>query len=625
MSKQNTTVRSSRVESLRRKEEEQLKKTLQKSQQEYDEREEKDACKCKDDIIKKLVIGKAWNVIENSDELVICSLSEAKDQLGPQVKCAVVVNNELLLNVYLNSVRLPNINGMTLPLKIDKISTINDICHSVDALIFEDADNKTVSELDDLCMIYIKVVLSLLLQFKSGKCSFHHVVAFVYEQLELLTMKKKNYSYEFLIFSSIFYNVSPHAYRFLRNSGNCILPCYSTIRKLTLANAMNPFHEQSENTFLYYIKQKFNALSSSDSTVSLMVDEIHLKPFYDYKGGTIAGVAFDSFEAANSAFVFMISSLFSAYKDVVHVLPSRKMSAETLYDFICKTVKGLETLGFRVISVITDNNSINRKAMSYFASPPQRSIVYPHPSDNSRPLFFILDSVHILKCIRNNWLNQKTENRCINFPSFQYDNINSTNTSDLAFASFDSLKQLHHMEAQNTLKFSYKLSVKALHPSNLERQNVKLVLQLFSDYVSQSLLLLGNKFNILHYHDTGVFVKVITTWWEIVNVKTPRKGRRLNNKYQQPLVSEDTDPKLFLKYFSDWLSRWESIKSIKSSHGKLTSETFYALQHTTNALLEVTEYCLSELGAQYVLLGKFQTDCLEARFGQYRQLAEGEV
>ena len=230
MSKQNTTVRSSRVESLRRKEEEQLKKTLQKSQQEYDEREEKDACKCKDDIIKNLIIGKAWNVIENSDELVICSLSEAKDQLGPQVKCAVVVNNELLLNVYLNSVRLPNINGMTLPLKIDKISTINDICHSVDALNFEDADNKTVSELDDLCMIYIKVVLSLLLQFKSGKCSFHHVVAFVYEQLELLTMKKKNYSYEFLIFSSIFDNVSPHAYRFLRNSGNCILPCYSTIR-----------------------------------------------------------------------------------------------------------------------------------------------------------------------------------------------------------------------------------------------------------------------------------------------------------------------------------------------------------------------------------------------------------
>ena len=48
--------------------------------------------------------------------------------------------------------------------------------------------------------------------------------------------------------------------------------------------------------------------------------------------------------------------------------------------------------------------------MSLFSSPPKKSIVYPNPSDNSRPLFFILGSVHILKCIRNNWQNQKTDN-----------------------------------------------------------------------------------------------------------------------------------------------------------------------------------------------------------------------
>jgi len=33
---------------------------------------------------------------------------------------------------------------------------------------------------------------------------------------------------------------------------------------------------------------------------------------------------------------------------------------------------------------------------------------------------------------------------------------------------------------------------------------------------------------------------------------------------------------------------------------------------------------LSELGLHYVLLGKFQTDSLEARFGQYRQLSGGK-
>ena len=42
----------------------------------------------------------------------------------------------------------------------------------------------------------------------------------------------------------------------------------------------------------------------------------------------------------------------------------------------------------------------------YFHLHHKKSIVYPHPSDNARPLFLILDSVHILKCIRTNWLNQ---------------------------------------------------------------------------------------------------------------------------------------------------------------------------------------------------------------------------
>ena len=55
----------------------------------------------------------------------------------------------------------------------------------------------------------------------------------------------------------------------------------------------------------------------------------------------------------------------------------------------------------------------------------------------------------------------------------------------------------------------------------------------------------------------------------------------------------------------------------------MTKETFTALCHTTRALIEISDYCIQELGAKYVLLGKFQTCCLEARVGQYRQLARG--
>ena len=55
----------------------------------------------------------------------------------------------------------------------------------------------------------------------------------------------------------------------------------------------------------------------------------------------------------------------------------------------------------------------------------------------------------------------------------------------------------------------------------------------------------------------------------------------------------------------------------------MTKETFTALCHTTHAHVQISDHCIEELGAKYVLFGKFQTDCLEARFGQYRQLAGG--
>ena len=69
----------------------------------------------------------------------------------------------------------------------------------------------------------------------------------------------------------------------------------------------------------------------------LLVDEIHLKLFFDCKGGKIVGTSFNSLsEAAKSAFAFMISSVFSAYKDVVHLLPTSKLIADDLHAMIKK-------------------------------------------------------------------------------------------------------------------------------------------------------------------------------------------------------------------------------------------------------------------------------------------------
>ena len=144
------------------------------------------------------------------------------------------------------------------------------------------------------------------------------------------------------------------------------LPCLTTIRKITSYSILSPKNEQTDNAFLFYIKQKSKVLQSSDKTVYLLIDKIHLNLYFDYKGGNIVGAATDRTNAATSTYAFMISSVFSNYKDVVHVLPTSKLTADNLFSFIRKTITCLESIDIRAISVITENNSINRKAMSFF-------------------------------------------------------------------------------------------------------------------------------------------------------------------------------------------------------------------------------------------------------------------
>lgn len=79
----------------------------------------------------------------------------------------------------------------------------------------------------------------------------------------------------------------------------------------------------------------------------------------------------------------------------------------------------------------------------------------------------------------------------------------------------------------------------------------------------------------------------------------------------------------FLSAFCSWLKCWDDIVVIDrpKSCGKLSRQTFSALLHTTETLIKLCEYLLKDLKLHYVMLGVFQTDDLEQRFGKYRQMS----
>ena len=111
---------------------------------------------------------------------------------------------------------------------------------------------------------------------------------------------------------------------------------------------------------------------------------------------------------------------------------------------------------------------------------------------------------------------------------------------------------------------------------------------------------------------------ILQSFWKIVNVKNPILGILKRDDFCKP-VSSDDDPKLqHLLTFHRFLRQWECSK-----YRGLSSQTSTAAKQSILALVGVAQYCLNELGFSFVLLGKFQSDQLQRRFGQFRQLSGG--
>ena len=144
----------------------------------------------------------------------------------------------------------------------------------------------------------------------------------------------------------------------------------------------------------------------------------------------------------------------------------------------------------------------------------------------------MFDTVHLLKCVRNKWLNQKYPAQSFILPSPE-------NLNNVTHASLLPLKTIHSAERTSYIKLAPRLSEKALYPTNLERQNVTYALQLFDEKNIAAL----KEFKEIDASGTVLFMQQILSWWDIVNVKTPFKGIALRKNESCPVTQNSShDP-----------------------------------------------------------------------------------
>ena len=177
------------------------------------------------------------------------------------------------------------------------------------------------------------------------------------------------------------------------------LPNLSYLRR---QSAVFSIGSSQDSTHAIYLKNKADLLKFEERYIVVMLDEIHCNPKQVYKGGSLVGTAINKpNEEATTVQTFMLCSLLSHNKDVAGMIPVKSLTAKYLKECKIKIINTLENAGNFVICLISDNNRINRNMFTELCQgelKPSRV----HPNNSSRKLFFLFDTVHLLKCIRNN-------------------------------------------------------------------------------------------------------------------------------------------------------------------------------------------------------------------------------
>lgn len=347
-----------------------------------------------------------------------------------------------------------------------------------------------------------------------------------------------------------------------------------------------------------------------------------------YKGGKLEGVAHNTdgnVTLATTIQAFMVSSVLSKNKDVVGLFPCKDINGEYLHNLILQILNMLKSVGFKVLTIISDNNGVNRSMFTKLCGGTLKtSFCNMYETDEKyQKVFVMFDPVHLFKSIRNNWINQSDSNQTLIFPSFY-------KHEETKFASVSILKSVHRKEENNVIKLAPSLTKKVLFPTNIERQNVNLCVKFFDEKNIAALKYYESSNEISSAQDTIELLDIILKWWKVMNVKYFFKGVRLNDLYSCPIKSLQDEQYLFMDKFLKWLQAWDNLPvqgecqgNKRKRNGKLTTDTQTALTLTVRTILELSVHLLEHFKFKYILLGKFQTDNLEARFGQYRQMSGG--
>ena len=163
--------------------------------------------------------------------------------------------------------------------------------------------------------------------------------------------------------------------------------------------------------------QKCRSMKEYEKWCTIIFDEVKIKEdiVYDKNSGSIVGFVhplditspnvIPAPKPATHILTVMVKSICgqgSLETPIAH-FASRTCKAENLYDIVWEAIKILEGLGMKVLAIVCDGSTANRRFFTFHKEDDCIHKTKNLYSDTDRPVFFISDVPHLIKTTRNCW------------------------------------------------------------------------------------------------------------------------------------------------------------------------------------------------------------------------------
>lgn len=424
--------------------------------------------------------------------------------------------------------------------------------------------------------------------------------SFFMSQIALSQVNKRGrrYNTENKMFALSIYYKSPAAYKLL--SSTFQLPSVSMLTAW-LRNKQND--TGFETSLITALQSKVQGMCTRDKTCVLLIDEMSIKSNLYFNSAADKIIGFEDLgdgdrtrTVACSVLVFMVSGLATRWKQPLgFFFVGTSCAASKVKQLLYKCLAKTEAIGLNVTAIISDQGSNFYQLCNLLAVTIER----PFFEFNGKPYFYLFDSPHLLKSIRNN-----LRKHVIEFGNQQ------------ERACWEHIAKLYDLDSKQHYRLAPRLTKQHVDLPAFSSMRVKLASQVFSHSVSAA----------LHTHatsdpptlpsdatQTAKFCKTMNNLFDSVNSFHMKSAL----KYQCAISNTSCHMDHYREMI-DWLS---SLKVINEANKIVTSniKCIRGWMLTLSAIIKLWDYLSSRCDFSFLITRRLNQDNLENFFGVIRQ------